>query len=558
MLDNLRIKNVALIEDLSLQFDKGFNVLMGETGAGKSIILDALDFVLGTRADKSLIMTGKDKMFVEAIFSNLPQSILLVLSEYEYDSDDVLVISRSLNQDGKSEIRVNGNISSLSILKNITKNLVDSYSQHENTFLLKSKNHLSILDEYKPNILIEEKKLLKNLLQEKLEIQNQIQMLLGKGENRERYLELLKFQIDEIENLNPKQQEEDELSERYAIMQNSEKISSSLDDVIENLDSSQQSAIPFLKVALRALSSIQDYNEEFSSCYDRMASCIYELDDLSSQLKHLLRSVKFDEKEFDVIDSKLDAYRNLKKKYGVTIDEVLQFLKRTKTEYDNLLDGEEKLNQLNAKLKLLNDKIDEVCSAISEKRKELSVELENKISYELKFLGMKNAQVSFAFERCEVTKTGFDQVEMLFSANKGETLKSLSKIISGGEMSRFMLALKTIVVSAGNTFVFDEIDSGISGETGQAVGERIAKLSLSNQVILISHLPQVCSMADKFFFVYKSIQERTLTNVRVLIGDQVYPEIARLSGGDMKSNVSILHAKEMITRAITYKSTLSV
>lgn len=349
MIQNIRIKNVALIEESTLEFDKGFNLLMGETGAGKSIILEALDFVLGARADKSLIMSGKDKMYVEAVFSDLNQECLVTLNELGYE-EDVLVVSRTLNQDGKSEVRINGNLSSLSILKTITKDLVDSYSQHENTSLLNNKNHLTLLDNYDVELLKEGKLKLEHLLQAKNKINNQIQLLSGNVENRDRYLELLKFQIDEIESFMPKQEEEDELLERFQVMQNSEKISLALEGSLEHLDSSQFSALWGLKNALRSLANIKDINNDFSAAYDKLDSLIYELDDLVSLLKRQSRFVNFNESEFEAIDSKLDKYRDLKKKYGQSVTEVLKFLDRTKTEYDNLVNSEEKLIQLKNEL----------------------------------------------------------------------------------------------------------------------------------------------------------------------------------------------------------------
>ncbi len=554
MIQNIRIKNVALIEESTLEFDKGFNLLMGETGAGKSIILEALDFVLGARADKSLIMSGKDKMYVEAVFSDLNQECLVTLNELGYE-EDVLVVSRTLNQDGKSEVRINGNLSSLSILKTITKDLVDSYSQHENTSLLNNKYHLTLLDNYDVELLKEGKLKLEHLLQAKNEIKNQIQLLSGNVENRDRYLELLKFQIDEIESFMPKQEEEDELLERFQVMQNSEKISLALEGSLEHLDSNQFSALWGLKNALRSLANIKDINNDFSAAYDKLDSLIYELDDLVSLLKRQSRFVNFNESEFEAIDSKLDKYRDLKKKYGQSVTEVLKFLDRSKTEYDNLVNSEEKLIQLKNELNKIDVEALKICKEISDIRKTLAKKLEDKIMFELSYLGMKNARVCFNFEKqTNYNHNGYDDVEILFSANKGEQLKPLSKVISGGELSRFMLALKSVIVSSGNTFVFDEIDTGISGETAQAVGERIAMLARNNQVILISHLPQVCSMADRFFYVFKTVGERTISKTNLLGEKEISVELAKLIGGNNQSELALLHAQEMLEKAKQFKA----
>ena len=558
MIQNIRIKNVALIEEATLEFDKGFNALMGETGAGKSIILEALNFVLGSRTDKSLIMSGKDKMFVEAVFSNLSLECLNTLNDLGYDEED-LVISRTLNQEGKSEIRINGNLSSLSILKSITKDLVDSYSQHENTTLLNNKNHLLLLDGGIEELLADNKIKLKNLIQEKNETKKQIQLLCGNGENRERYLELLKYQIDEIESLMPTQEEEDELLERFQVMQNSEKISSTLENVLEFLDSTQFSAITNLKSALRGLANIREINNDFLTAYEKLDSLIYELDDLVSLLKRQSRCLIFNESEFEAIDTRLDKYRDIKKKYGQRISDVLKYLEKSKIEYDNLINSEEKIKQLEEKIVAIDSSALEICKEISNARKSYAKKLEEAVMKELSYLGMKNAKLSFDFvQQDEYNQNGYDDVEILFSANKGEQVKALSKVISGGELSRFMLALKSVIVSCGNIFVFDEIDTGISGETANAVGERIAILSKHNQVILISHLPQVCSMADRFFYVFKTVGDRTISNCKMLDENQIYVELAKLIGGDKQSELGILHAKEMLEKAAKFKANIQI
>ena len=556
MLNTLKIKNVALIDHLELCFENGFNAIMGETGAGKSIILDALNFVLGAKADKTLITSGKEKMFVEAVFSSYGKDVESVMEDLGIENEEILIVSRSLTVDGKSEIRINGNMATLTMLKSLTKLLVDSYSQHESTSLLQSKNHLAVIDEYKPEFLLGEKEQISSLVDERNQIENQIASLSGKGENRERYLDLLKYQIDEIETFSPSVQDEEDLIERFKILQNSEKISKTMEEIVEGLDSSQFSALPSLKQALRSLNQIQSLSDEYASCYERLNSAIYEIDDIASFFKHSQNSIRFDEKEFAVIDERLDKYKSLKKKYGSTVDEILSFLENAKKEYDDLTLGEEKLNQLSKELEQINKKLEGVCEALSKKRKDLATQIEQKIVGELQYLGMKGSSLKFEFSKQNIQRNGFDDVEILFSANKGESLKPLSKIISGGELSRFMLALKTVVKADENSYIFDEIDSGISGETGQAVGERIAMLSLSNQVILISHLPQVCAMADKFFYVYKTVAERTNSNVKVLEGDEILGEIARLSGGDKTSTLAIAHAKEMFERARSFKLNL--
>lgn len=557
MIESLKIKNVALLRNVTIDFATGFNVLMGETGAGKSIILDALNFSLGAKSDKELITTGEQNLRVEAVFSNFQKEINEELENLGIESDDKIIIVRTLNQDGKSDIKINGSSATLSMLKSISKFLADSYSQHENLVLLKPKNHLAILDAFNPSALMCEKEELTKIVNDLRNIKEQLKQIGGSGENRERLIDLLKFQVEEIENVKPTQKEEDDIVETLAIYNNSEKIILALQDATSNLDGNEFSILNSIKSAIRNLNSISNYSSVYKELNDRLLSAMYDLEDISSLLNKEKRAVSFDEKQFELLDARLDKYKILKKKYGGTVEKVLEYLQKTKLDLDNLLNAEKKLATYEKEIAILDNKALALCEKLSTKRKELAKEIEEKIKLELAELGMKNARFVCDFARKDgFDENGYDDVEFLFSANAGMDLKPLSKIISGGEMSRFSLAIKNIVKEAGACLVFDEIDSGISGEVGRAVGQRIARLSKNNQVICISHSAQVCSMADSFYLVTKQVEnEKTSSKVENLSGQRVLQELAKMSSGKAISDISLAHANELIERANAFKMT---
>lgn len=558
MIEQLKIKNVALARNVSLDFVNGFNVLLGETGAGKSIILDALNFVIGGKADKGLITSGEQTMRVEATFSNLPKEAISELEELGFESDDKLIIVRTLNQEGKSDIKINGSNATLSMLKSITKYLVDSYSQHENLLLLKQKNHIDILDNFKSEYILEEKEKLSNLVLNHKQVLTQIDEIGGNQQNRERLIDLLQYQVNEIESINPSLKEEEELTEKLSKYSNSEKIAQSLFDASSALDGSQFSAIAQIKNTYRSLGQISGYSQEYQNLYERLTSILYEIEDIAYEIKRQADGINFDERELEKIDARLDKYKSLKKKYGGSVEKVLEFLQKTKIDLDNLLNSEEKLQNLEKQKTELEKQIFEVCKQLSDKRSEIAKEIENKIAQELAMLGMKNARFVVGIKQDEnFTKNGFDIVEFLFSANIGEELKPLAKIISGGEMSRFMLAIKNIIAGENSCLVFDEVDSGISGTIGAAVAERIAKLSKNNQVICISHSAQVCAMADSFFYVSKSVEDgKTTTTVKNIYDDEVLNQLANLSAGKVSNEISKAHANELLIWAQNFKNSI--
>lgn len=559
MIKHLKIKNFALIKNLELEFKSGFNVLIGETGSGKSIIINALSFVLGGKANKAQIRSGENEIYVEAIFENFGEKTNLALQEMGQPDDEIIILSRKYDSVGKTECRINGNIVTLSMLKSISEILVDSYGQHDSQILLKTSNHIEILDSYKPELLSEIKLNLSDLMAEYKNLNDEIKSLGGSYENRERLLDLLNFQINEIEQINPKLGEIEEIENRLSEIRNSEKITNSLGTTFENLEGTN-SATQFIKNAIRAISNITQFNQKYEDIKERLNSSMYELQDLAENLKDELKNNTYSEFELDELDARLDKLKTLKRKYGNSIDEILQFLDKSKIEAEKLKNVDEEVERLNSKLNLVKLKLKTKSLELSERRKKVATEIEESIKKELSFIGMKNANFKIHFEEnVEVekfTSNGIDNVEFLFSANTGESLKPLIKTISGGEMSRFMLALKNIIANndAVQTLVFDEIDSGISGEVGSAIAERIALLSKNFQVLCITHLPQVTAMADNYLYVYKvSENNSTQTFVKNLDDESLYPVLAKLSGNKFKTEIALAHAKELKNWANNFK-----
>lgn len=559
MLHTLKIKNFALIADETVEFDKGFNVLIGETGAGKSLILDALSFVLGDKANKLNIRNGEQKMSVQAVFFEIENSINELLEQNDIEVDDSLILSRTLNVDGRSEARVNGVIVTTSFLKEIAKKIVDIYAQNENIELLNAKNHLAILDSYLPDEILPLKKEIARLLDLYNQINNSISSLGGSDELRLQKMDLLEYQIKEIENFEPKLGEDEELKNEIEKLSHYERVAESVSQSLSYLSKSSD----LLLEGSHALSGAERYDKSLSSLMDRVQSSKIEIDDIVDSLKDF--DFSFNPDELSRLSKRYDELKLLKKKYGATIEDILEFLARAKEDYDNLLFGQERLKKMQKELEDVKTKLYNECVLLSKTRVKIAEVIERNVLDELSLLGFKNCKfkVNFAslpsIEDATYSQNGFDHIEFLLSANAGQELKSLSKTISGGEMSRFMLALKNVFAKCYNipTLVFDEVDTGISGEIGKRVAERIALLSIKSQVICITHLPQVCAMADRFIFVEKYVeQQNTFTKIKYLNQPETIEYLATISGAK-PTGVAIEYAHELKQVADKYKESLA-
>ena len=569
MIRQLTINNIALIDHLDIEFQEGLTVLSGETGSGKSIIIDSLAFVLGDRADKTLIKYGQDYAEVTALFAVQNNSpVLAKLAEYGYGDDTEILIYRKMSTSGKNEIRIQGKTATQAILKEVCAELVDIFGQGQHLALLNEKNQLSVLDAFCDFQGIDQK--LKMELYPKFNaINKELKSFGGSDAERERLLDILKYQIDEIVAADLSEDEEEELLSMHKRMVNVEKISTALSQSVALLRGEQgaSSQISQAVSSLRSISSLEDSADELA---ERLQSARLDLDDVCDQLDSVLSTMDFSPSEVDKMEERLEKIRQLKRKYGGSVAEVLMFLKTSQKQYDSLLNSSERIEELNAqKRKVLVDMYD-LSQKKSAIRQDVAKKLATRIMQELADLGMRgtnfvvnfNDQPTFDEYAASPSADGYDKVEFLMSANVGEPLKPLSKVISGGEMSRFMLAVKNITALAEKipTMVFDEIDTGISGNMAQMVANKLANVSASShdgyQCVVITHLPQIAAMADVNLYIKKYEKDgRTYTAVDVLTDyEQRAQEVSRLMGS--VGEHAIVNAKELLDWSANYKQGL--
>lgn len=549
MLDCLSIKNLALIKEEKIEFKEGLNVLLGETGSGKSLIFDAIGFVLGQNNDKSLIRSNADQMKVDAIFSNLSNTTKSVLESYDLDCDE-LMITRTLTKEGKSSFKINGESVVASMVKNIAKTIVDSLVQHESMELLKSKNHLNMIDKFGGESIQEFKNELQNLIVEKKNIEKNIKSLGGDPAERERSRDIFTFQLQEIEKADLKIEEEEEIKDRLNILANAERIYEAVSIAGNNLSSSPSSALNQINEVISNLNSL-DTIESIKDCNERLISLRYEMEDIAETLVDMRRTVNYDEMEYNRLDARLDLIKSLKKKYGGSIEKVLEYANELKVKIDEIENSEELIDKYTKDLSIINKKLQEIALKLSLLRKKFAGEIENKVIKELIDLGMKNTRFKVDFKEKDVASDGMDLVEFTFSANKGQELKNLAKTASGGETSRIMLALKNIFCDIDDTscLLFDEVDSGISGEIGNMVAKKLVSISKNVQIICITHLPQVAALADNFYLVQKNVvEDETISSTKELSEKDAIMEIARLIGGNNITDIAKQHAIEMRSR----------
>ena len=543
MLEKLNIKNVALIKSLEINFQSGFNVILGETGAGKSIIIDSLNFALGSKADKTLIRAGEETMAVSALFVDVSNNVKSILRGFGLDESDEVLLSRTYSQTGKGEARINGEIVAISMLKQIGEALVDSYGQNESIALLKQKNHLEILDLYKPKDEIQVKEEIQGLIQKLNELNLKIKKLGGDEASRERQIDLLSFQTNEIENANLQENEDEILEEKLKKLSNSEKIMEAISSAFELLEN-ENGAISTLKQSLNNLRSVERYDDKIEILSQKLDEFIINIDELGEEIYSLSNDYDFNENELNQMIERRDVLDSLKRKYGGSLENVLKYLSEASEELEMLKNSKDILNSLENDKKKLLEVAAEKFNELGKIRRAHALEIEQKLSTALAEIGILKAQFKVNFfpivrsiEEVETFSLNcMEDVEFLFSANLGEELKPLAKTISGGEMNRFMLAFKNIIadINGPSTLIFDEIDSGISGKVATQVAEKIAKLSKTYQVLCISHLPQVASMGDCFFFVSKSNDgERTQTSIKMLSNEEIAFQIALLTYGSV-------------------------
>ncbi len=562
MLQTLKIKNVALIDSAMLNFENGLNVISGETGAGKSIMLDALSFVFGGRADRTLIRENETSMQVEAIFNNPNQSIKdFVNNELEIQCDDEIFISRSLDVNGKNICKLNGELVAVASIKKLCQMLVDLHGQSEHLSILNNDYQLKIIDLFSKTA-DEKLEKLAGLIEQIKQIDAQIKLLGGSNSEKQNLIDLYTYQLNEIENANIQPNEYESLLQEKRSMQQFEKINNSLNLAYTNIykNAYGASASEQIAEAKKAIQSISELNDKYSKLFDRINSALIEVEDIADTLSEALSNNTFDEERFNFVDNRLDYIKTLFRKYGGDEEHLFKYKTDISQKLDNLINGEAKRNDLLKEREIVLNKINLCQQDLTKIRKESAKKLVQAMQGELKTLGMPNARMEVEFTRIaeEYSYTGADRVEFLFSSNLGFELKALNKVVSGGEMSRVMLAYKIVVSAVDNipTILFDEVDSGLSGNIASTVAEYMARLSRKKQIIAISHLPQICAMADNNIKVEKfSDKSTTHTKAITLDSKMQLEEIARLMGTTL-NDIGINAATELKNKCNTYKNSL--
>lgn len=562
MLASLHIKNVALIEDNEISFGANLNVITGETGAGKSIMLDALKFVLGDRLDKTMVREGADFMRVDAIFSNLSKEVqqkVFAISGLDI-SDGELNISREYNINGKTSVRLNGELSTTAILKKITLFLIDIHGQHEHQAILNSDFQLEILDCFAKqeleNYLVE----LNQHIDEINIIDSKLKMFGGSKIEKQNLCDLYRYQINEIEMANIKEGELTSLEEKLKEMKNSEKISQNLNEINGLLDKNPmgQSAQEQLFLAEKLFNQISMYGEKYSSLTDRLNSLCLELSDIASTTNELMEASQFNEQEFQEVDNRIDQIKTIFRKYGGDYYSLNKYYEEISNKLSVLEAGEEEYNNLTIEREKLVLKIKDVQNSITSIRKKNALIMQENIQKEIRLLGMPNAYFSIDFSKKaeEFTRVGQDEIEFMFTANVGFEKRPLAKIASGGELSRFMLAYKIVVNKLDNIdcLIFDEIDTGISGNTANVVARCMGRLSRDKQLIVITHLPQICAMGDNNYLVEKFTDKKTKSFVSPIFETSLFNEIARLMGLMDKKGLDF--AKELKLDSENFKNSI--
>lgn len=542
MLKGLRIENLAIIDELDINLNKGLTVLTGETGAGKSIILDAISMIIGEKSRKEMIGKNSDNVYIEAEFL-LNKNQVSKLDEIGYELDEELIISRDFDYDS-NKVRVNGRRFNLSGLKDISSNILDIVGQHEHQYLLNSNNHIDLLDKFLDTSSFELKKELKKIIHEINVVNKEIEDIEKDKIDVLSKKELYNLIIKEIDNLKLKEDEEIELEQEYKLLFNSGIISEKLKYIVSTLSSYE------LKGVRRELEKISEYGEEFNELYSRFDNIYEEYIDILSELEHKFNNIQNDDTKLDKVSLKLEKIRKIKVKYGKSIPELLIYSKELK----------DKLKLIDFSSEILNEKIKhrdkllytykEYSLKLSNMRKDKANYLKKLVSDELIELNMKNVIFDIEFKENEkLNLNGKDIVRFLISTNKGESLKDLSKIASGGEISRIMLALKIVFSKVDNIscLIFDEIDTGISGETVIKIAEKLKQLSKNVQIICVTHSPQIAAKADNHYYIYKEVKnDRTNTKIKYLNSDERINEIARILSGDNITEASKIIVREMM------------
>ena len=547
MLSLLHIENIAVIESADISFDQGFNVLTGETGAGKSIVIDAISAILGERAYRDMIRTGTNKASVRAVFTEVPEFSWFSDNGVEYDSETI--IQRDIHLDGKNICRVNGSLVSVSILRKLGIQLINIHGQHDSASLFDEDNHLHFLDAFADN------ESLRAEYSEKYEAVSKLRreidrMTMDEGEKLRR-METLKYQIAEIEKADLEAGEDDILEDRRKLLQNAEKLSNGMDEAVECLygNDDTDGAAGLLAQAEHALARLIRFSDSFSSLHDRVADLMYQVQDAAEEVRDARDDLSYSADELEQIESRLDVIHRLRRKYGTTCADILEYLEKAKQELDEIEFADDHLERLKKKLVKAEKTAWEAALVLRRNRKETADSMSRRILTELAQLDMPRVQFSCEFQELDLSPNGADAVACFMSANAGEALKPMSKVASGGELARIMLAMKNVLAEKDqvNTLIFDEVDTGVSGRAAQKVAEKLRSVASHKQVLCVTHLPQLAALANTHLLIAKSERDgRTYTSVTPLDMEGRKRELARIIGGTNITETTLRSAEEML------------
>lgn len=543
MISTLHIKNIGIIDDLSIDLNEGLNVLTGETGAGKTLIIDSLGIISGGRFSKEMIRKGETNSFVE---------ICMYEPENENSIDGNIIVSREINSNGKNMCKINGRMVTVNELKNFMSKFIEIHGQNDNQSLLDNKFHLKYLDGFIGDKINDIKKQYKEKYEKYLEIKQELKNNYGDEKERERKLDLLRYQFNEIEEANLKVKEEDNLEEKRKLMINSEKISKNLNEADIAIG---ENSIDSINTAIRALEKIENIDKKYEDISSNLKNIYYELQEISRDISEHKEDVYFDEEERNEVEERLDLIYNLKRKYGNDVQEILNYKDEIEAEINHIENLDEYNNKLKKELKQLKEEMTKLAEKMHELRNEYGKVLSININKVLEDLEMKNANINIHVDYNEEDffENGKDIVEFYITTNLGEDEKQLAKIASGGEMSRIMLAIKKVLADTDKmpVLIFDEIDTGISGKAAGAVAEKLNGISKNHQVLCISHLPSIAAIADYNYFISKKVVEnRTNTNIRLLNEKETLEEIARISSGEI-NEATIQYAMQLRNKKVS-------
>ncbi|MCI8520072.1 MAG: DNA repair protein RecN [Clostridia bacterium] len=550
MLNHLSIKNVAVIDRLGVDFHSGVSVLTGETGAGKSIIIDSINMILGDRANKGLVRYGSDKAVVQAVF-DADESVIPILEENDIDADDgQIVITRQLTGEGKSVARINGMVVTLNVLRDIADKLINIHGQHDSQALLTPAKHISFLDAYAVNDEYIRK--YRECLKRKRETEKKIQSLEMDEQEKMRRIDLLEYQVDEISKAELEKGEDEELKEQREIYANAEQITGAVAEAYMNIYGGDEAAYDSISAAVDALAAVNGVNPKLKSMYEALSGVMYSLEDVAHEVKEFGDSVEFDEQALNDVEERLDLISKLKRKYGAEIEDILKYLETARKDLEDIKLSDERTNELKEELCSIVSELQGYGKELSKRRAKYAEVLEKGIEQSLHELNMERSKFKVNIETSdEFYENGMDRVEFLISTNPGEPLKPLVKIASGGELSRVMLAIKSILADSDNvdTLIFDEIDTGVSGRAAMSIAKKLSEIGRGKQVICITHLPQLTAAADNHYLIQKNTEgEMASTTLTELDGEQREIELARIIDGGEVTELALSHAREMLAK----------